>query len=155
MKICGQKSGGSYKKYPVVYGFNAYIGSGVITINGFSIIKNGVVLDYSGGNNVVQNNYFTNCDISVYGPVSSGTLIKNNKITGGTIYFTDTFENTVTGNTITKSKTGIYIDDTADADVIKNTITYNQVGVLIVNGAGYLKDNIYRGNKINIKNVEY
>ena len=154
LNIYGQKAGGSYKKYPIVYGFNAYSGSGVITINGFYITKTGVDLDYSGGGNVVQNNYFQNCGIGVWGTVSSGALIKNNKITNGIISFYDTFDNTVTGNTITKSKVGIYIPESADVSVVKNTITYNQVGIKRENGAGYLKENYYKGNKINIQNVE-
>ena len=88
------------------------------------------------------------------GYCSSGALIKNNKITNGIISFYDTFDNTVTGNTITKSKVGIYIPESADVSVVKNTITYNQVGIKRENGAGYLKENYYKGNKINIQNVE-
>jgi parallel beta-helix repeat protein len=155
LKIYGQKSGGSYTKYPKVYGFELKEGkAGNIVINGFYITKNGISIHYSGEKNIIQNNYFSNCGIEVVGTVSSGTLIKNNKITDGTIFFYDSLFNTVMGNTVTKSKIGIYIGDSSEVKVIKNNITYNQIGVLRVNNAGYLKDNTYIGNKINIKNIE-
>lgn len=154
LKIYGQKFGGSYTKYPKVYGFKLEERAGNTVINGFYITKNGISIFYAGEKNIIQNNYFSSCGIDVAGTVSSGTLIKNNKITDGTIFFYDSLFNTVTGNTVTKSKVGIYIGDSSEVKVIKNNITYNQIGVLRVNNAGYLKDNTYIENKINIKNIE-
>jgi parallel beta-helix repeat protein len=156
LKIYGQKSGGSYTKYPKVYGFKLEEGkAGNIVINGFYITKNGISILYAGEENIIQNNYFSNCGIDVAGTVSSGTIIKNNKIKDGIIFFYDSLFNNVIGNTVTESKVGIYIGDSSEVNVIKNNITNNQIGVLRVNNAGYLKDNTYIGNKINIKNIEY
>lgn len=155
LKIYGKKSGGSYTEYPVVYGFNMYAG-GSGTINGLYFTKKGISMHDGSSSNVIQNNYFTNCGVDISGNTASDNLIKNNKITGGTIFLFDTFENVITGCTITKSNIGIYLGDRGDATVSNNVISYNKIGIVRVNGSGDIKkNNVFKGNKVNIKNEDY
>jgi len=142
-------------KYPKVNGFYYCGGSG--TINGFSIQKYGVQAWYAGGYGaVIRNNYFYNCGIDFAGHASN-TLIKNNQIIGGTIHLQDTSDNTITGNTISKSKCGLFVGEGAGLPIVSgNTFKNCNYGVYLY---GYEKNpgrlttftnNKYVNNKVNI-----
>lgn len=155
LNIYGQKSGGSYTKYPAVYGFDMYAG-GNCTIDGFYFTKKGISIHDGSMSNVIQNNYFTNCGVDISGNTASDNLIKNNKITGGTISLIDTFGSVITGCTITKSNVGICLIEPGDSIVSNNVISYNKIGILIFNGCGDIKkNNVFKGNEVNIKNVDF
>ncbi len=143
-------------KYPKVDGFN-YWGGSSGTINGFSIQKYGVSASYDGGYpTIIRNNYFYNCGVSFIGHLMDNAIIMNNQIIGGTIYLNDCTDQTITGNTISKSKVGLYLGDMgADPTVTKNTFKNCQYGVYIWtdNNPGKLKKfsgNKYVNNKVNI-----
>jgi nitrous oxidase accessory protein NosD len=143
--------------YPKVDGFYFQEGGGGGTINGFSIQKTGVSLDYGQG--VIRNNYFYNCGIDIWGGPSGGSTVMNNQIAGGTINLYDTGGITITGNTVSKSKCGLYIGDLMRAPlptVSKNTFKNCNYGVYIYSDIGdpgqltTFSGNKYSGNKVNI-----
>lgn len=143
-------------KYPKVDGFY-YFGGSAGTINGFSIQKYGIGASYDGGSStIIRNNYFYNCGVSFTGHLMDGAVIMNNQIIGGTINLNDCADQTVIGNTISKSKVGLYLGDMgADPTVTKNTFKNCKYGVYIWtdNYPGKLKKfsgNKYVNNKVNI-----
>jgi parallel beta-helix repeat protein len=153
INIYGMKKGGKLKDYPSVRGFELRSNSGG-TINGFSVLKNGIdIHDNFNGKVTVRNNYFTGCGISIAGPSYSGHSIVNNQITCGTISLFDTQNDQIAGNTVTKSKIGIEIGDGCNAKVTKNTLSDNKIGIKRFQGSGQISKNVMKNNKVNIKNV--
>lgn len=164
-------SAGQYKEYinitnnrlsilgtnhPKVDGFFFYGGSG--TINGFSIQKYGIDAWYAGGSeSIIKNNYFYNCGVYLAGGVASGSIIMNNQITNGTIYLCDTLNQTITGNTISKSKIGLKFEDLAEVSLVnKNTFKNCDIAVLTYKQSlNKFIGNKYIGNKINVKIISY
>lgn len=142
----------SKNKYPKINGFECSEG-GTAKITGFNIVKFGISCHDGSMGNYIRNNIFTNCGIDVFGTTASETQIINCKVTGGTIYFFDTYSNKVTGCTFTNCNPAVNCGDMGNVAVTKNTFTGNKIGVLRVNGSGYLKDNKYSKNTVNIKNV--
>jgi hypothetical protein len=137
--------------YPNVYGIEC-VKKGGCTINGFSFTKKGVICHYAGGNNLIRNNYFTNCGIDISGIICSNNTITNNKITGGTISLCETWDNVVTGNTVTKSKVAFHMYEFATCSKItKNIFSYNQVAVLVPFIPDELVGNKYIKNKVNVE----
>lgn len=145
-------------KYPKVNGFY-YDEASETTINGFSIIKDGITCDYAGGNHIIRNNYFYNCGIGLWGPISSGCSIINNQMTGlnSGISTYDCVGTLIQGNTITGAETGLWIDeDSGGVDkVIKNTFKNckTAVYIYIFEDPGRLDNfvnNKYIKNKVNI-----
>ena len=144
-------------KYPKVDGF--YYDDTTGTIDGFSIQKNGIVGNYAGGNGIIRNNYFYNCDISLMGWSSSSAIIMNNQLKNGTIALQDNSGITVTGNTISNSKYGLVVGDMAGIPTVsKNTFKNCNTAVFL---GGYsdpenpgqlttFTDNKYINNKVNI-----
>lgn len=139
-------------KYPAIYGFECSEG-GVAKITGFRITKTGISCHDGSMGNYIRNNIFSGCGIDIFGTTASENQIVNCKFTNGQVSFYDTFNNKVTGCTFTQGNPAIYCGDTGDVTVTKNTFTGNKIGVIRVNGSGYLKDNKYSKNKVNIKNV--
>jgi parallel beta-helix repeat protein len=138
-------------RYPKVYGIEC-VDKGGCTINGFSFTKKGVICHYAGGNNLIRNNYFTNCGIDISGIICSNNSITNNKITGGTISLCETWDNVVTGNTVTKSKVAFYMYEYSTCSKItKNIFSYNDVAVLVPLVPDELVGNKYIKNKVNVK----
>jgi parallel beta-helix repeat protein len=143
-------------KYPKVNGFYYWDGASG-TINGFSIQKDGVEAWYSGGSEcIIRNNYFYNCGIAFAG-AACNTLIKNNQIIGGTIYLQDSYDNTITGNIISKSYYGIYRGDSVTFQKVSgNTFKYCNYAVYLYGyeqNPGRLPEfigNKYIKNKVNI-----
>jgi parallel beta-helix repeat (two copies) len=109
-------------KYPKVDGFN-FILSGN-QVNGFSFQKYGIDVEYNAGGEIIKDNYFYNCGISLGGLIGD-TKIINNQITNGTIHLYDTFQVTITGNTISNSKCGLYIGDLAHLPTVTKNIFKN------------------------------
>lgn len=141
-------------KYPKVDGLN-FIVSGN-QVNGFSFQKYGINVEYNAGGEIIKNNYFYNCGISLCGLIGD-TQIINNQITNGTILLYDTLQVTITGNTISKSKCGLYIGDVALLPTVtKNTFKNCNYGVYIYTIDGdpgklsTFSGNKYVGNKVNI-----
>ncbi|HEY3363246.1 MAG TPA: NosD domain-containing protein [Methanosarcina sp.] len=143
-------------KYPKVDGFYYYGGSAG-TINGFSIKKYGINAAYDGGYpTIIRNNYFYNCGISLIGLFMNDAIIMNNQIIGGTIFLNDNHGQTITGNTISKSKIGLYMGEMgANPTVSKNTFKNCNTAVYVYSDSnpGQLKtfsNNKYINNKVNI-----
>jgi parallel beta-helix repeat protein len=158
----GAKVKGKYQ-YPTVYGFEFTFDDKVYNpgsgdINGFKIIKSGIMYDLAG-NNIVRNNYFYNCGVGAGGQSCSANTIMNNKFTGNYnydgIYLMENYDNVVKGNTFTKARNGLVLRWGATCTTITdNTFNQCKVGVL----SGYLPKillgNAYKGNKINVKIVD-
>jgi nitrous oxidase accessory protein NosD len=139
-------------KYPKVYGFSMdYSGA---SINGFSINKYGIDTYANGEGIILRNNYFYNCGIAIAGDTSSGTSIINNKFSHGGIAIYDTFDQTITGNTINSAKMGLDMqEDSGIASTTKNTFENCQIGVQLFSVPPGLIGNTYKNNKVNIKMV--
>lgn len=153
INVYGLTKGGKLKDYPTVRGFELRSNSGG-TINGFSVLKNGIdIHDNFNGKVTVRNNYFSKCGISIAGPSYSGHSIVNNQITCGTIGLFDSQNDQIIGNIITKSKIGIEIGDGCNAKVTKNTLSFNKVGIKRFQGSGQISKNVMKSNKVDIKNV--
>lgn len=143
--------------YPKVNGFYYY--STGTTINGFSIQKEGIVDDYGGGNHIIRNNYFYNCGVDLWGPISSACSIVNNQFIGSNsgISTYDCKLTQIQGNTITGAKTGLWIDEDSGGvgSVTKNTFKNCKTAVYIhiYWNPGKLDNfvgNKYINNKVNI-----
>jgi hypothetical protein len=144
-------------KYPKVNGFY-YYESADTTINGFSIQKNGIVDDYGGGNHTIRNNYFYNCGIGLWGPISSICLIINNQFYGlnSGISTYDCVGTLIQGNIINSAGTGLWIDEDSGGvgKVAKNTFKNCKTAVYIhiLWNPGKLENfvnNRYINNKVN------
>jgi parallel beta-helix repeat protein len=144
-------------KYPKVNGFRYYECSDT-TINGFSIQKDGIGDDYGGGYHTIRNNYFYNCGISLWGPISSMCSIINNQFSGSNsgISTYDCEETIIQGNTINGVKIGLWIDEDAGGvgKVTKNTFKNCKTAVYIhiFGNPGKLENfvnNKYINNKVN------
>lgn len=158
----GAKVKGKYQ-YPSVYGFKCCMdykiyNPGSADVNGFKITKYGIKYDLAG-NNIVRNNYFYNCGVSIGGQSCSVNTIMNNKFTGNYNYngveFTECYENVVKGNTFYKARNGVVLRWGATCETITgNTFSKCKVGFL----SGYLPSNLlgntYKGNNINVKIVD-
>jgi nitrous oxidase accessory protein NosD len=151
-------------KYPKVDGFYFQGGSG--TINGFSLQKYGISTNFAGGG-TIRNNYFYNCGIYLGGPTGDCTII-NNKIFGGTIFLSDTYESVIKGTTVSNSKCGLCIDEMAYLPVVTSCTFkncdygvyllsydsdprgYSNLGDSYFNNSATFSNNKYIGNKKNI-----
>lgn len=141
-------------KYPKVDGFNFVLSGN--QVNGFSFQKYGINVEYNAGGEIIRNNYFYNCGISL-GGIIGDTKIINNQITNGNIHLYDTFQVTITGNTISNSKYGLYIGDLAHLPTVtKNTFKNCSHGVYIYTIDGdpgklsTFSGNKYINNKVNV-----
>lgn len=155
----GAKVKGKYQ-YPTVYGFSFGFDSNLYNpgsgdVNGFKIIKTGIQYDLIG-HNIIKNNYFTNCGVSLGGQTCSNNVIMNNQFTNGGIALYECYDNVVTGNKITKAKVGLGLYEGATCSTItKNTFSYCQIGVALYQIPSCLIGNTYIKNKINIKTGVY
>ncbi|MCO5382649.1 MAG: right-handed parallel beta-helix repeat-containing protein [Methanosarcina barkeri] len=149
---------GEKGKYPSVYGFEfdqSSTDASCGDINGFKIVKTGIQYDIVG-TNIVRNNYFTNCSVSLGGQTCSNNVIMNNQFTNGGIALYECYDNVVTGNKITKSKIGLGLYEGATcSSITKNTFSYCQVGVALYEIPDCLIGNTYIKNKVNIKTGVY
>lgn len=137
LNIIGQKG-----KYPKVNGFWFKAGGNGV-INGFSIYKDGVTLTEAGGS-TIRNNYFYTGWVDISGQSCSGNTIMNNKFSKSGIYLYETYDNAVTGNTISGASTGLTLKESATCTTItKNTFKNCNVGVQVPTIPSYLKGNTY------------
>lgn len=148
------------KGYPKVNGFyddtgpyDQY-GQHDISINGFSIMKNGIDLGgYGAKDQIIRNNYFYSCGVYIIGEVSSGT-IKNNDFTKGGIVLSDSSVEVI-GNKIKNADIGILLNEGAgggtSASISGNKITGCNVGIKFygASSSNGIYDN-YFNNKKNI-----
>lgn len=145
-------------KYPTVYGFmmtntNDMVGSA--NVAGFTINRDGVQGGFDGGN-TIRNNKFVNCDF--YGGSGStfyNNLIINNLFTNGGVYFYDeSRDNTIIGNTFSKSKIGICVSGgSICSSITKNTFSGCKVAAQLERVPSGMIGNIYKNNIVNIKIV--
>ncbi len=146
---------GQAKKYPSVYGFdmsNTDSRVGAANVYGFTITRDGVSGGYLGGN-TIRNNKFVNCGVNGGGPEFSNNIIMNNLFTSGGVYLDDrSTDNSITGNTFSKSKIGLTLYTGAScAKISGNTFTGCGVGVKVHSVPKALTGNKYIKNKINIQ----
>ncbi len=157
------------KGYPKVNGFENWVdisdfGTDNENINGFSIMKNGISIagKYNGGN-IIRNNYFYSYGVSISDMEYSfpENLIMNNEFNGCGISLWKASAK-ITGNRIYKTKYGIQLGYEAFCDEISgNTLSGCDVGLYMSGiddfmGAGV--DEVYNNifnNTVNVKLEEY
>lgn len=124
LNIYGRTQGGKYKYYPQVQGINLRSGG---VINGFTFTKSGVSLS-KVGENTIRNNYFLKKGVNVVGETCSYNTIMNNQFFNCGISLSETYENTIKGNTINSADVGLGVYKGADAMITGNTFSKCKVG---------------------------
>lgn len=145
----GEKTSTCYK-YPKVDGFT-FLGPASGNINGFNITKNGIRYDIIG-NNIVRNNYFYGKGVSIGGQTCSNNTIMNNQFFNCGISLYESYDNSITGNTINKAAVGIDLQECATCTKLTgNTFSSCKIGVQVVGSKpSYLIGNKYPGTSLQV-----
>lgn len=144
---------GEQYKYPKILGISTSNG-GCINLNGFNVTKSGIWLNDAGAN-LIRNNYIYTKGVNVAYPSSTNTVM-NNKFFNCGIGLYESYENSVTGNTISKASEGLGLHEGATCKTITgNTFSCCKIGVSCWTVPLCLTGNTYKGNTVNIKTGVY
>lgn len=139
------------KGNPIVYGFYSN-SAGPLYLKGFKITKHGVRLK-NIGDNVIINNIFSNCGISVTSVKCSYNAITENIFTnGGVTISTGSKGNEITRNTFYRSPVGLSVSKDSSCDVVTGNY-FKKCTLALKFPISYKKvliGNKYSGNKKNI-----
>jgi len=145
----GEKTSTCYK-YPSVYGFSFW-GPASGNINGFNITETGICYDVIG-NNIIRNNYIRGGGVSIGGQTCSNNTIMNNQFFNCGISLYESYDNSITGNTINKAAVGIDLQECATCTKLTgNTFSSCKIGVQVVGSKpSYLIGNKYPGTSLQV-----
>lgn len=139
-------------KYPQIDGVKVDCG-GVVNLNGFKIMKNGVACQDMGGN-YIRNNYIYAKGVTAGDSRCSMNTIMNNQFFNCGIGLYGSLDNVITGNQINTAPVGLGLYYGATCTKITgNTFSGCAVGVQVPSVPSCLIGNTYKGNTINVKLV--